>query len=198
MPTGVDVLGITEIIALAISLSMDAFAVALCKGLALKKINLKNCLVVGLWFGSFQGFMPLIGFLLGNTFADKITSIDHWIAFILLGLIGGNMIKEALSKDEDCCDDSLGFKTMIVMAIATSIDALAIGVSFAFTEFNPDWFVYVAFVMIGVITCTLSALGVKIGNIFGTKYKSKAEFAGGAILILLGLKILLEGLGILK
>ena len=177
---------------------MDAFAVALCKGLALKKINLKNCLIVGAWFGAFQGLMPLIGYLLGNTFAEKITSIDHWIAFILLALIGGNMIKESLSKEEECCDDSLGFKTMLVMAIATSIDALAVGVSFAFTDFNPDWFVYIAFVLIGIITFTLSSIGVKIGNIFGTKYKSKAEFAGGAILILLGLKILLEGLEIIK
>lgn len=190
-------MSIAEIVILAVSLSMDAFAVALCKGLALKKINLKNCLIVGVWFGSFQGLMPFLGYLLGSTFAEKITAIDHWVAFILLALIGGNMIKEALSKDEDACDDSLGFKTMLVMAIATSIDALAVGVSFAFTDFNPDWFVYIAFILIAVITCVLSAIGVKIGNIFGTKYKSKAEFAGGAILSILGLKILLEGLEIL-
>lgn len=177
---------------------MDAFAVALCKGLALKKINIKNCLVVGAWFGSFQGLMPLIGYLLGSTFAEKITSIDHWIAFVLLALIGGNMIKESFSKDDDACDDSLGFKTMLIMAIATSIDALAVGVSFAFTDFEPDWFVYISFVVIAIITCVLSSIGVKIGNIFGTKYKSKAEFAGGAILIVLGLKILLEGLEIIK
>ena len=177
---------------------MDAFAVALCKGLALKKITSKNCMIVGVWFGAFQGLMPLIGYLLGNTFAEKITSIDHWIAFILLALIGGNMIKESLSKEDECCDDSLGFKAMLVMAIATSIDALAVGVSFAFTDFSPDWFVYVAFILIGIITFTLSSIGVKIGNIFGTKYKSKAEFAGGAILIILGLKILLEGLGVIK
>ena len=191
-------MGISEIILLAVSLSMDAFAVALCKGLALKKIDIKSCLTVGCWFGSFQGLMPLIGFLLGSTFADKITSVDHWIAFILLAIIGANMIKEALSKEEECVNCSLGAKAMLGMAIATSIDALAVGVSFAFKDFEPDWFVYVAFVMIGVITMTLSAIGVKIGNIFGTKYKSKAEFAGGAVLILLGLKILLEGLGILK
>ncbi len=191
-------MGISEIILLAVSLSMDAFAVALCKGLALKKIDIKSCLTVGCWFGSFQGLMPLIGFLLGSTFADKITSIDHWIAFVLLAIIGANMIKESLSKEEECVNCSLGAKAMLGMAIATSIDALAVGVSFAFTDFEPDWFVYVAFVMIGVITLTLSAIGVKIGNIFGTKYKSKAEFAGGAVLILLGLKILLEGLGILK
>ena len=190
-------MSITEIVILAISLSMDAFAVALCKGLALKRIDLKSCLIVGAWFGSFQGLMPLIGYLLGSTFAEKITSIDHWIAFILLALIGGNMIKEAFSEDEDTCDASLGCKTMLVMAIATSIDALAVGVSFAFTDFEPDWFVYIAFVMIAVITCTLSAIGVKIGNIFGTKYKSKAELTGGVILIILGLKILLEGLGVI-
>ena len=191
-------MSIVEIVLLAVSLSMDAFAVALCKGLALKKINLKSCAIVGLWFGAFQGLMPMLGYFLGNTFADKITSIDHWIAFVLLALIGGNMIKESLEKDEEKVNDSLGFKTMLVMAIATSIDALAVGVSFAFTDFEPDWFVYIAFILIGVITFTLSSIGVKIGNIFGTKYKSKAEFAGGLILILLGLKILLEGLGVIN
>lgn len=191
-------MNIVEIVLLAVSLSMDAFAVALCKGLALKKINLKSCAIVGLWFGAFQGLMPMIGYFLGSTFADKITSIDHWIAFILLAIIGGNMIKESFDKCDDCKDSSLGFKAMLLMAIATSIDALAVGVSFAFTDFDPDWFVYIAFVLIGIITFTLSSVGVKIGNIFGTKYKSKAEFAGGLILILLGLKILLEGLGIIK
>lgn len=191
-------MSVIEIVLLAISLSMDAFAVALCKGLALKKINLKSCAIIGLWFGVFQGLMPIIGYFLGSTFSDKIASIDHWIAFILLALIGGNMIKEALDKDEETVNDSLGFKTMLVMAIATSIDALAVGVSFAFTDFKPDWFVYLAFILIGIITFTLSSIGVKIGNIFGTRYKTKAEFAGGLILILLGLKILLEGLGILQ
>lgn len=191
-------MSVIEIVLLAISLSMDAFAVALCKGLALKKINLKSCAIIGLWFGIFQGLMPMIGYFLGSTFSDKIASIDHWIAFILLALIGGNMIKEALDKDEETVNDSLGFKTMLVMAIATSIDALAVGVSFAFTDFKPDWFVYLAFILIGIITFTLSSIGVKIGNIFGTRYKTKAEFAGGLILILLGLKILLEGLGILQ
>ena len=190
-------MGIIEVVILAISLSMDAFAVALCKGLALKKLNIKSCLIVGAWFGAFQGRMPLIGYLLGSTFASKITAIDHWIAFVLLAIIGGNMIKESLDKDCEKTDDSLGAKTMLVMAIATSIDALAVGVSFAFTDFEPDWFVYIAFVLIGIITFTLSAIGVKVGNIFGTKYKSKSEFAGGAILIILGLKILLEGLGVI-
>lgn len=191
-------MNLIEIVLLAVSLSMDAFAVALCKGLAIKKINFKSCIIVGAWFGAFQALMPLTGYLLGSTFAEKITSIDHWIAFILLAIIGGNMIKESLEKDEDKVNDSLGFKTMFVMAIATSIDALAVGVSFAFTDFEPDWLVYIAFALIGIITFTLSAIGVKVGNIFGTKYKSKAEFAGGLILILLGLKILLEGLEIIK
>lgn len=192
-------MSIIEILLLAVSLSMDAFAVALCKGLAMPKIKLRHCAVVGAWFGSFQALMPLIGFLLGKTFADKITAIDHWIAFVLLALIGANMIKEALSKkEEEEVSSSLGFKTMFVMAVATSIDALAVGVTFAFTEFDPPYFVYIAIVLIGIVTFTLSAVGVKVGNIFGTKYKSKAEFAGGVILILLGLKILLEGIGVIK
>ena len=191
-------MNIIEAVLLAVSLSMDAFAVALCKGLAIKKIDFKKCLIVGAWFGSFQALMPLAGYLLGSTFADKITSVSHWIAFVLLAIIGGNMIKESFEKDEKPLDDSLGFKVMIVMAIATSIDALAAGVGFAFTDFNPDWFVYITFILIGIITLTLSAVGVKIGNIFGTKFKSKAELAGGIILILLGIKILLEGLGVIK
>lgn len=191
-------MGITETVIIAISLSMDAFAVALCKGLAMQKIKLKSCLIVGAWFGIFQGLMPLIGYLLGSTFADKITSVSHWIAFVLLAIIGANMIKESFEKEEKCADCSLGFKAMLVMAIATSIDALAVGVGFAFIDFKPDWFVYIAFVLIGIITFALSAIGVKIGNIFGVKYKSKAEFVGGAVLIILGIKILLEGLGVLK
>lgn len=190
---------IFDIVLLAISLSMDAFAVSLCKGLAMDKLKIRHCLTVGAWFGSFQALMPLLGYLLGSTFADKITSIDHWIAFVLLLIIGANMIKEALSKkdEEESVNGSLGFKTMFVMAVATSIDALAVGVSFAFTEFETNYFVYIAFALIGLITFAISAVGVKVGNIFGTKYKSKAELAGGIILILLGLKILLEGLGVI-
>lgn len=190
---------IFDIVLLAISLSMDAFAVSLCKGLAMDKLKIRHCLIVGAWFGSFQALMPLLGYLLGSTFADKITSIDHWIAFVLLLIIGANMIKEALSKkdEEESVNGSLGFKTMFVMAVATSIDALAVGVSFAFTEFETNYFVYLAFALIGLITFSISAVGVKVGNIFGTKYKSKAELAGGIILILLGLKILLEGLGVI-
>ncbi len=191
-------MNITEILLLAVSLSMDAFAVALCKGLAMNKIKLRHCAVVGAWFGTFQALMPMLGYFLGRTFSDKITAVDHWISFILLFLIGANMIKEAFSKEEEDVSNSLGFKTMLLMAIATSIDALAVGVTFAFTKFTPPYFVYIAFVLIGVITFTLSAVGVKIGNIFGTKYKSKAEFAGGLILILLGIKILLQGLGVIK
>jgi putative Mn2+ efflux pump MntP len=174
---------------------MDAFAAALCKGLSLKKIRIKDCLVVGLWFGAFQGLMPLLGFLLGNTFAEKIQSIDHWVAFILLAIIGGNMITESFEKEEcDCCGDAaMDAKTMFVMAIATSIDAMAVGVSFAFLQVK----IIPAVTFIGVITFICSGLGVKIGSIFGSKYKSKAELAGGIVLILMGTKTLLEGLGIL-
>ena len=178
---------------IAVGLSMDAFAVAICKGLAMQKITLKKSLIVGLWFGGFQALMPALGYLLGSQFSTYITSIDHWIAFILLSIIGGNMIKEALSKEEEYTNDSLAFKEMIILALATSIDALAVGVTFAFLNVQ----IVPAVLFIGVITFTLSAIGVKIGNIFGCRYKSKAEFAGGIILIIMGIKILLEHLGIL-
>lgn len=178
---------------IALGLSMDAFAVAICKGLAMSKITFRKSLIVGLWFGGFQGLMPLFGYLLGVQFKDSITAIDHWIAFILLGLIGFNMIREALSKEEEKASDSLAFNDMLVLAIATSIDALAVGVTFAFLQVN----IVPAICFIGVITFTLSMVGVKIGNVFGVRYKSKAELAGGIILILMGTKILLEHLGIL-
>ena len=178
---------------IALGLSMDAFAVAICKGLAMSKITFRKSLIVGLWFGGFQGLMPLFGYLLGVQFKDSITAIDHWIAFVLLGLIGFNMIREALSKEEEKASDSLAFKDMLVLAIATSIDALAVGVTFAFLQVN----IVPAICFIGVITFTLSMTGVKIGNVFGVRYKSKAELAGGIILILMGAKILLEHLGIL-
>lgn len=178
---------------IAVGLSMDAFAVAICKGLAMQKITLKKALIVGFWFGGFQALMPALGYLLGSQFSTYITSIDHWIAFVLLSIIGGNMIKEALSKEEECTNDSLAFKEMIILALATSIDALAVGVTFAFLNVQ----IVPAVLFIGVITFTLSAIGVKIGNIFGCRYKSKAEFAGGIILIIMGIKILLEHLGIL-
>jgi putative Mn2+ efflux pump MntP len=179
---------------LAVGLSMDAFAVSICKGLAMKKISLRECAIVGLWFGGFQALMPAIGYLLGSRFAKYITAIDHWIAFVLLCLIGVNMIREALSKDEEEADASLDVKTMFLMAVATSIDALAVGITFAFLQ---DVAIIPAIVFIGCTTFVLSAIGVKVGNVFGTKYKSKAELAGGIILVLLGCKILLEHLGIL-
>lgn len=184
---------------LAVGLSMDAFAVAVCKGLAMKKITVGKAVIVGIWFGGFQALMPALGYFLGIQFKSKITAVDHWIAFILLGLIGFNMIREACSKEEeDCavCSDaeaSLGIREMFVLAVATSIDALAVGITFAFLQVN----IWAAVSFIGVITFLLSAVGVKVGNVFGVKYKSRAELAGGAILILLGLKILLEHLGIL-
>lgn len=178
---------------IAVGLSMDAFAVAICKGLAMNKITFKKSLIVGLWFGGFQGMMPLLGYLLGVQFQASITAIDHWIAFILLGAIGINMIHEALSKDEEKASDSLAFKDMLVLAIATSIDALAVGVTFAFLQVD----IVPAISFIGIITFTLSMVGVKIGNVFGVRYKSKAELAGGIILILMGTKILLEHLGFL-
>ncbi len=178
---------------IAVGLSMDAFAVAVCKGLAMPKITVKKSAIVGLWFGSFQGLMPLLGYFLGSQFNKSIEAFDHWIAFILLGLIGISMIKEALSKDEEEANDSLDVKTMFLLALATSIDALAVGVTFAFLKQD----ILPAVTFIGVVTFVLSMIGVKVGNVFGTRYKSKAELAGGILLILMGLKILLEHLGIL-
>lgn len=184
-------MGIAELIILAFGLAMDAFAVSICKGLAMKKTGIKECAIVGLWFGGFQAAMPLIGYFLGKAFEKYITSLDHWIAFILLGLIGAMMIKESFEKEEDEADASLSPKTMVVMAIATSIDALAIGISFGVL---PDVNISLAVALIGIITLALCMVGVKIGNVFGAKYKSKAEFAGGIILVLLGTKILIEHL----
>ncbi len=178
---------------IAVGLSMDAFAVAICKGLALPKITLNNTLIVGLWFGGFQGLMPFVGYLLGSQFKQYITAIDHWIAFLLLGIIGISMIKEALSQENDCENASLDFKTMFLLAVATSIDALAAGITFAFLRVS----IIPAVCFIGVITFCLSTAGVKIGNVFGIRYKAKAELAGGIILILMGIKILLEHLNIL-
>ncbi len=187
-------MGLLELFILAVGLSMDAFAVAICKGLATERVTLKHSAITGAWFGGFQALMPLIGFILGAAFEKYVTGIDHWIAFILLGAIGANMIKEAFEKDSSDTDSSFGFKAMLIMAIATSIDALAVGITLALL---PDINILAAVSFIGVTTFTLSALGVKLGNVVGGKYKSKAEFLGGAILIILGLKILLEHLGIL-
>lgn len=191
---------ILELFIIAVGLSMDAFAVAVCKGLAVKKAGLKQMCLAGLWFGGFQGLMPLIGYFLGTTFEAYITKFDHWIAFILLGLIGANMVKEALSKDDDECGcdgkaGSMAVKEMFTLAVATSIDALAVGVTFALL---PEVNIGAAVGFIGVITFVLSAVGIKIGNLFGVKFKSKAELAGGIILILMGLKILLEHLGVIN
>ena len=174
----------------AVGLSMDAFAVSICKGLAMKKLSMKKALVIGLWFGGFQALMPTIGYLLGTRFESYVTGIDHWIAFVLLALIGANMIKEALSGEAEEADDSIGVKIMFLLAVATSIDALAVGVTYAFLQVR----IIPAVTFIGVTTFVLSIAGVKIGNVFGLKYKSKAEIAGGVILILMGLKILVEHL----
>lgn len=186
-------MGFVELLLLAIGLSMDAFAVSICKGLATKKISPREMLIAGIWFGGFQALMPLIGYLLGQAFADAITGVDHWIAFILLALIGGNMIREACSKssDDEDLDDSFGFKTMFIMAIATSIDALAVGVTFAFLKVR----IVPAISFIGITTFLFSFCGVKIGSVFGSRFEKKSELVGGIILILIGVKILLEHLG---
>ncbi len=185
-------MGFFTIILTALSLAMDAFAVAMCKGLAMEKATLKKMLIVGAWFGAFQGLMPLIGYFLGSSFMEYIEAFDHWIAFALLALIGINMIRESFSKDEEEETDSLNVKTMLMLAVATSIDALAVGVSFACEELFGGIFFAVG--AIGVLTFVISAIGVKIGNVFGIKYKSKAELAGGIVLILIGLKLVIEAL----
>ena len=182
-----------ELFLIAVGLSMDAFAVSVCKGLAMPKCTFKKAAIVGLWFGGFQALMPAIGYILGAQFQEAIASIDHWIAFVLLALIGGNMIHEALDNDEEEADASLDVKTMVLLAVATSIDALAIGITFAFLKVN----IIPAVCFIGIVTFIISFAGVKIGNVFGARYKNKAEIVGGIILILLGLKILLEHLGFL-
>lgn len=186
-------MGLIELFLIAVGLSMDAFAVSVCKGLAMPKCTFKKVAIVGLWFGGFQALMPAIGYVLGAQFQEAIASIDHWIAFVLLALIGGNMIHEALDNDEEEADASLNVKTMFLLAVATSIDALAIGITFAFLKVN----IIPAVCFIGIVTFIISFAGVKIGNVFGARYKNKAEIVGGVILILLGLKILLEHLGFL-
>lgn len=186
-------MGVIEIILIGVGLAMDAFAVSICKGLSMPKMEWKKAAIIGIYFGGFQALMPVIGYFLGVGFEDKIKSIDHWIALILLSIIGINMIREAFS-DEDEADDKIDFKTMIILAIATSIDALTVGVTFAFLSVNI-WF---SIAVIGIITFIMSIIGVKIGNVFGDKYKSKAEITGGIILILLGIKVLLEHLGIIS
>ena len=186
-------MGLIELFLIAVGLSMDAFAVSVCKGLAMPKCTFKKAAIVGLWFGGFQALMPAIGYVLGAQFQETIAYIDHWIAFVLLALIGGNMIHEALDNDEEEADASLDVKPMFLLAVATSIDALAIGITFAFLKVN----IIPAVCFIGIVTFIISFAGVKIGNVFGARYKNKAEIVGGVILILLGLKILLEHLGFL-
>ena len=183
-------MGIAEILIIAVGVSMDAFAVSICKGLSVQKMRPRYPLTVAIWFVGFQALMPVLGYFLGVSFADFVENVDHWIAFILLGIIGGNMIKESFSDKCDASSPDFSFKTMSAMAVATSIDALAIGVSFAFLRIN----IWEAVVMIGLTTAAFSAAGLMIGNVFGSRYKSKAEFTGGFILVAMGLKILLEHL----
>lgn len=182
-----------ELFLIAVGLSMDAFAVSICKGLSLRKMSIRHSLIAGAYFGGFQALMPWLGYLLGVRFRAIIVSIDHWIAFILLGIIGWNMVKESFQKEEESVSAEFDFKTMFPLAVATSIDALAVGVTFAFLQVE----ILPAVCFIGSITFLLSAIGIRIGNAFGMKYKSKAELFGGAVLILMGCKILLEHLGFL-
>ena len=186
-------MGLTELFILAVGLSMDAFAVAVCKGLAMQKMNWRHAIIIGLYFGGFQAAMPSLGYILGIGFQSYIQAVDHWIAFVLLGIIGINMIKESREDEDEELNASFDVKTMLALAVATSIDALAVGVTFAFLHVNIVW----AVTFIGCTTFILSAIGVKVGNVFGMKYKSKAEFVGGLILVLMGIKILLEHLGFL-
>ena len=182
------IIGLLELFLIAVGLSMDAFAVSVCKGLSTQTLQRRHYLIVGAWFGGFQALMPTLGYLLGSTFEQYITSVDHWVAFILLSVIGGNMLKEAFSKDEETADASFAPKAMLLLAVATSIDALAVGVTFAFLQVR----IVPAVSFIGSTTFVLSIIGVKVGNVFGTRYKSKAEFAGGLILVIMGVKILLD------
>lgn len=181
---------ILELIFIAVALAMDAFAVSISKGLSVQRVQVSHVMSAGIWFGAFQAIMPLIGYFLGSTFANIVAHIDHWIAFSLLAIIGYNMIREACSNSCEKIEADFSFKTMLLMAIATSIDALAVGVSFAFLGVK----IWLAVAIIGIVTFLCSAVGVKIGAIFGCKYKSKAEFAGGIMLIIIGLKILVEHL----
>ncbi len=186
-----------ELLLIATGLAMDAFAVSICKGLNMRKLDIKQMGLIALFFGGFQAGMPLIGWFIGSQFAQYVASVDHWITFILLGFIGGKMIKESFEKEEDCCcqESKLNLKELTALAIATSIDALAVGVTFAF-EYERNEAITVI-VLTGVITGLLSAIGVFIGHKFGAKYKNKAELTGGLVLVLMGLKFLLEGLEII-
>ena len=188
-------MNIYSLMLLGVSLAMDSFSVSVCKGLAVGRPSWKGGILCGVWFGGFQALMPLIGFFLGIRFRDYITAIDHWVAFILLTFIGGNMIKESFSEEEDVSSSSFSIKTMFVMAVATSIDALAVGIALAM---EGDTDIYLAVAIIGIVTFILSAIGFKVAARFGEKYQKKAVFAGGTILIFLGIKILFEHLEILE
>lgn len=188
-------MGFIELFLLAIGLSMDAFAVSICKGLSTQKLKIKHFVIIGAWFGGFQALMPSIGYLLGSAFQGYINTFDHWAAFILLGIIGANMLKDGFSANDEKSDASFSVKTMFVLAVATSIDALAVGITFALL---PDVNIIHAVTFIGISTFILSAAGLKVGNVFGLKYENKAKIAGGIILILLGAKILLEHLGFIN
>ena len=180
---------LSELLIIAVGVSMDAFAVSICKGLSVRALQPRHSATTALWFGGFQALMPVIGYFLASSFANFVASVDHWIAFILLAIIGGKMLKDSFEKDESCeVNPDFSFKTMFAMAVATSIDALAVGVSFAFLKVN----IWYAVLLIGIITGAFSAVGIYIGNLFGSKYKYKAEFVGGFILVAMGLKILLE------
>ena len=193
-------MGFVELLLLAVGLSMDAFAVSICKGLSMKRATLEASAICGVWFGGFQAIMPVIGYFLAMTFADAIRAFDHWVAFGLLAIIGINMLKEAFEKQDGCCEcceehnADMSVKTMFVMAVATSIDALAVGISLAMAGNVNIW---LAALFIGICTCAFSAAGVKIGNVFGSRFEKKAQIAGGVILIFLGLNILLEHLGVI-
>ena len=185
---------IIEIFFIGVGLAMDAFSVSVCKGLSMKKLDIKKALIIAIYFGVFQGIMPLIGYFLGSTFESLISEIDHWIAFALLEFIGINMIREAFGDENKNANDKIDFKTMIILAVATSIDALTVGVTFAFFNVN----ILLAAFIIAIVTFALSLVGVKIGNRFGNKYESKAEIIGGIILAFMGLKILIEHLFFLE
>ena len=186
-------MSLIELFLIAVGLSMDAFAVAVCKGLAMPKMSWKGAAIVGLYFGGFQALMPFLGYLLGAGFKDAISAYDHWVAFILLALIGGNMIRESREDEEESLDASLSFRSMVLLAIATSIDALAVGITFAFLRMD----ILPSALTIGLTTFILSMIGVLVGNRFGARYKKKAEITGGVVLVLIGVKILLEHLGVI-
>lgn len=187
-------MGIVELLLLSIGLAMDVFAISICKGISMKKMNWRKACIIGLWFGGFQALMPTIGYFLGTTFESVVINIDHWIAFVLLTIIGGNMIKDSFNTQCEQSNDDVKFKTMIILAIATSVDALAMGITFGFFNVN----VILAVLLIGITSFVLSIVGTKVGNKFGNRYEKKAELIGGLILIFLGIKILLEHLNIIS